>query len=276
MRILKYHHMLLTGLLISISCVSTKPLPDRHVETYGQGAAVHFRNGEFGKALRLFKTGCSEAQRLDIVALQARYQFNIGRIYYECNLFDSAASYFTTSKVLFRQIGHESEALTASLYGSLTDVYRAGRVLNRPEFSGAAKAVAATDPHLARAALALIELLDGNVDAALGMIHKALEELDKPGEDFSRGVLYYYQAMAEFSKGNLVTSEESLDSSLIAFRRHPWRYRNWKPLLGKSILAYCRGDSVDGDLYYRRAQHAAPDLAAFPPVELVKRCPSDW
>lgn len=273
---LKYHLTLLFGFLISISCVSTQPLPDRHIETYGQGAAVHFRNGEFGKALRLFKTGCSEAQRLDIVALQARYQFNIGRIYYECNLFDSAAHYFSISRVLFGQIGQEPEASTALLYGSLTDAYRVGKGLDRRGFTAAAKAVAETDPHLVLAASALIELLDGNLDSASAMIGKALEKLGKTGEHFSRGVLYYYLAMAEFSRGNLAKSEASLDSSLSAFRQHPWRYRNWKPLLGKSILAFCRGDSAVGDQYYRRAQHAVPDLVAFPPVEFVKQCPSGW
>jgi tetratricopeptide (TPR) repeat protein len=268
---------IVVSLLLCVLCASRQvPIPDRTVASYGQNAALHFKNGEFTSALRLYGQARSEAMRLDIPQLEARYLFNIGRIFFECNRFDSALNYFSASRSVYQKEKSIAEAATAGVYEALSKAYLGNIDSAQTMFKYFSSYVPADDTLMLLTAEMVLALLQGAHEKAFRLGDRALSQLNTTHDHFSRGNIYYYAAMAAFVADNRTRASALLDSSLYYFERAPWRYRNWKPLLGKAILAFCENDTLSGMTFFKRAENAAPPMLVFPNELLVRKCPSTW
>lgn len=263
--------------LLTVACASRKvTLPDRAVESYGQAAAQRFNNGEFNAALRLYIKARDEAARLDIPSLEARYLFNIGRLLYECSAFDSAQVYFAQGGTLYREEQEPGASAVALLFESLCFAYTGKNDTAQALFTKASSSADPQDSLTFKTAAMLLAILSGNSEAALSMSSPLLANMQRTEDHFGRGIVFCYKAMAVFSMDNHNGALALLDSSLAAFGRSPYRYRNWKSLLGKAIIAFCNSDSTAAERYLLRAQRAAPDFIRVPDRSMASTCPALW
>ena len=270
-------YRVLVPCLVLFSCAGTRPPPPELVaEQSGQDGAHQFHSGNFKGALRSYLKALAEARRIDDPALQARYQFNIGRILYECVLFDSARIRFGASVNLFTASGDTVNAAVAGIYEALT-LAGSGRgdsavlLLRRYEDKAGEG-----NEDIVTAARTIIFLRTGQIAVARKHAELALISARREKNPFLLGGIFYHQAMIAFSDGDVSASRQLLDSSLQYLALSPWRYRNWKTLLGRAVIDYCCGDSATAERFYRRAKMAAPPLVAFPEKTLVARCPESW
>lgn len=263
--------------LVLLSCAGTRPpRPELMAEQSGQDGAHQFRAGNFEVALRYYFKALAEARRIDQPELQALYQFNIGRILYECVRFDSARIRFSESLKLFMVSGDTKNAAVAGIYEALT-LAGLGRgdsaVLLLRRYADRA---GEDNEGIVATARTIILLQTGQVAAARKHAELAMLLARREKEPFLLGGVFYYQAMIAFSDGDAGTCRQLLDSSLQCLTSSPYRYRNWKTLLGRAVVDYCSGDSATAYRFYRRAKMAAPSLVVFPEKELVTQCPERW
>ena len=267
--------LLAAALALMVKCAgSGPPLPDRAVEERGRTAAELFGTGKFAAAMEMYRRALVEAEQLDLPGLQARYWFNIGRIYYECSEYDSAMRYFRKSRMLFIEKGRGGEAMTAEIFMVLTRAYAGDADSADILLQMLAPAVGRDDQAVLATARTIVGLLKGDPDAADRECVRALELLRRRKDVHGLGVIYYYKAMSSFMRGERGNARQCLDTSLIYFRRSPARYRTWRTLLGRAIVEYGDGKIDEGDNWYRRAAAAAPDMVNFPSRDMVRRCPS--
>ena len=263
--------------IVMFSCVGTRPpLPESAAEIFGQDAARQFTAGDFDGALRLYLKALGEARRIDNPALRARYQFNIGRVLYEGALFDSALVRFDESARLFAVSGNTEDAAVAGIYVALTFAYKGLPDTAASLLARNAAPAGAVNEGIVSTARAIISLRQGNNVTARRSADRAMELARERKDPFVRGGIFFYQAMIAFTDRDAATARRQLDSSLYCYAQSPYRYRNWKTLLGRAIVEYCSGDSLTGSRYYRRAKMAAPSIVAFPEPAMVSSCPESW
>ncbi|MBN1758230.1 MAG: hypothetical protein JW863_07935 [Chitinispirillaceae bacterium] len=260
-----------------LTCAGTRPpRPESTAELAGQDAAREFNAGNFGMALRLYVKALAEARRIDNPALRARYQFNIGRIFYECAFFDSARICFRESARLFVMTGKTEEAAIAGIYEALTYAYtgRADTAASLLMLHGSR--VGAGNEGIVATSRTIISLRQGAIETADGSAVRAMQLAREQRDPFLRGGIFYYQAMIAFTRRDREVARQLLDSSLYCYAQSPYRYRNWKTLLGRAIVDYCSGDTITALRYYRRAKMAAPEMILLPAEKMVRECPEIW
>ncbi|MBN1576742.1 MAG: hypothetical protein JW913_09335 [Chitinispirillaceae bacterium] len=267
--------LIITAVLtLFLACAGGRPpLPDRAIEDGARSGATLFGAGEFAAALRTYRKALGEAQRFDLPELQARYRFNIGRIYYECAELDSALNFFLGSAALFAAAGRSNDAAVAGIFVALTRAY-AGDTDSATAMLG--PSAGRRDDATLATAQTIMALLRADPAAADCAADRAFKLLRRQKDAHGCGVIYYYRAMSSFMRRRHEETRHYLDSSLNCYRRSPERYRTWKTLLGRAIVEYCDGRIDEGDDYYRRAAHAAPDMVSFPAREIVRGCPPGW
>lgn len=259
---------------LQFTCIATKPShPESVAEMLGQDGARQFNSGNFSDALRLYRRALAEAGRIDNPALRARYQFNIGRVFYECSLPDSARKRFRESALLFSQCGNREDAAVAGVYTALTFAYGGTPDTAAILLEQYAPAAGEANRGIVATAGTIIRLLQGELEQAQRESEEAMELACGRKDPFLCGGVFYTQAMIAFAGKNIGQSRALLDSSLQYYAQSPYRFRNWKSLLGRAIVEYCSGDSLTATRFYRRSKMAAPAMVVFPAPELVRNCP---
>ncbi|MBN1309126.1 MAG: hypothetical protein JXA18_14475 [Chitinispirillaceae bacterium] len=269
--------IVMAGFTLLLVCAGRRPpLPDRTVEEGARAGATQFGAGEFSAALRTYRKALGEARRFDLPELQARYRFNIGRIYYECALLDSALCCFRESEALFAAEGSAGDAAVAGIFSALTIAYTGRTDSASALLKTAALWVGRDDRATLATAQTIMGLLLLDYRAAERSADRAFEVLRRQRDAHGCGVIFYYRAMSSFMRRQYAETRRYLDSSLSCYRQSPARYRTWKTLLGRAIVEYCAGRIDEGDHYYRRAAAAAPDMVGFPAQAMVRSCPPVW
>ncbi len=250
---------------MGLKCASGAPSVAYYTATdKGESAAVFFAAGKFSDAIKAYRIALREALAMDQPELQARYNFNIGRIYYECAAYDSALSLFSQAKAFFEETGRKAEAAVAEVYIILTKAYTGESDSVEALFQSLEPFLKRDDEPLLKTARSITALLRNDADAAMKHCKSALEPFRLQKNYYGCGVVYYYMAVASSMRREVEKTRNYLDSSLICYRRSPQRYRTWKTLLGRAILEYGKGDTAEGDKWYYRAEAAAPDMITLP------------
>jgi tetratricopeptide (TPR) repeat protein len=262
---------------ICIGCASNvPPVTERSIATDGQAASAHFETGDFGGALRLYRAALGAAEKADVPALQARYRFNLARIHFEVAAFDTARVLFSAAAAQFTSAGDSADAAVADIFGALTVAYtgdpgRAGTLLE-----AAAPAISKDDAVVLDMARSIVNMLAGDGERANAGFDRALEVYRARKDPLGRGTAFYYKAMIAAARQNFGTARQLLDSALVWQQRSPARYRNWRTLLGRAIVESCDGNGAGADVFYLRAEKAAPDLVVFPRRDMLDGCTAAW
>lgn len=269
--------IIIATIALGLECATAgPPLPQRSIESDGQTASLHFAAGEFSSALRYYRKALVAAGRSDALLLQARYWFNIGRIYYECTEYDSARACFSSAASQFIAAGNRADAATARLFEALTVAYAGDPARGAVMLEATAPDIAKADAVMLATAQSIVHLMAGDDDKADADIDRALELGGRRADPLGRGTAFYYKAMIAAARQHPPEARQLLDSALSWQERSPQRYRNWRTLLGRAIVEYCDTNAADAERYYLRAEKAAPDMIVFPERVLLEGCASAW
>lgn len=268
------------GVLLSLAAVllyagcawKTSPLPKKEISVYGKAGAMMFGRGEFAGALRKYRKALAEAERFDNMELQARYRFNIGRIFYESAFFDSARYWFTESGTMFSDAERWSEAAVAEMFLALTIARNGDVAAGQRRLMAAAPGIAPADEAQLATARMYFGMLRGDSCAVNRSGEEALQLFMKKKDHHGCGVVYYYKGMSFLIQRRMKAARSCFDSSLHFYSQSPYRYRNWKTLLGHAMAAYCEGGLEKGDRYYDRARKSVPEMVNFPDRDTIRKC----
>jgi tetratricopeptide (TPR) repeat protein len=120
--------------LFLFSCAGPqKPDPGTEARKYGSRASAYFTESNLQAALVEYRHAYVAAAKVDLPLLQAQYLFNIGRVYYELGVLDSADTAFQAS---YRElVFYKDDETGRTVAGFIALVYaRQGRYDNAFEW----------------------------------------------------------------------------------------------------------------------------------------------
>ena len=255
--------------LIAGCAGSRGKISDNTARNYGRSAFAHFNAGNFDEALKMYKRALWYAGRSDYPLLRAHYSFNIGRVYFEKGIFDSARQYFYDSYGEFLFYKDSSQASSTAGFLALAyassgkrdsawEICRGKYGRNQSAFWNTIRA--------------RVCLLENNSTDAAGLLEKAALQYNGKKDAHALALNCYYRASVVFSNKSYSSARLLLDSALILFDRVPGRYDRWKVLVGLSGVEFCNGLEQNGYRFYKRAQECAPLGISIPALERVRSC----
>jgi len=256
-------------MLVFFSCGGRKTSGyDYAAGAYGKSAYACFNEGDFTGAKKLYSKALLIAQHSDMPSLKARYLFNIGRVYFEEDAFDSAQKYFLESYSEFLFLGDTLSASSAAgficlSYAGIGALDSAKMIADGTGTGGGAFW------GMVRGRLYLNE---GRPEDALREF-SAVADLYKKKKNFEQLSLNcFLRGKAALYLKDFKRSRELLDSSIVLLDKTGVRYSRWRVLTGLSALEFCTGEEQRGVMFYRRAQECAPEGVIIPALEKVKSC----
>jgi tetratricopeptide (TPR) repeat protein len=243
------------------------------VGAYGRRAYVHFNGGQFGQALSLYTSAVEQARRLDLPEREATYLFNIGRIYYEGDIMDSAVAAFNEARAVFLICGDSSRAgRTAGFLALASSRNGEGQEARRWLETGLASP-SSGDSAFWLTVTALVDWrIDRDAATASMRLGRAADIYEKNRAHHARAQVYWYMAAIETAGKDYDRALDLLDRSLKILDTTPERYRRWRVLLGYAEILFCKGEREKGAYYYQRARDCAPAISAFPSPDTIANC----
>lgn len=265
--------------VLLLGCIGPhKPDPGDLARRYGSLASADFTEGNLAVALAEYKHAYVAAAKVDLPLKQAQYLFNIGRVYYELGLLDSADTAFRAS---YRElVFYKDDETGRTVAGFIALVYaRQGRYDNAFEWYERGRPQILKGPELTAFWL--------TVQAVVGMVRNRAPEaegyLDRAMECYKKIKMYngmsgvdYYRASISFSSANYEEAKQHLVESMAFLDKSPERFRRWRVLLASATVAFCLHDTDAGQRYYKRALDCVPAGVALPPVGKVTSCPKGF
>jgi len=250
-------------------CAGNKPKPHDD-DVYGSRAYGYFLDGNMPLAVDTYKKGYASARKTDNVEGAARYLSNIGRVFYEMGVIDSAVLYNRRAYEEFIALGDGAQASAAAAFLALCLVAGGDGEQAREWLKTAASSASAARKDSDRYLAVIRGLIDfrltgkvsdeGAVDAAQAFYKKA-----KEGRMLS--TIYILKADHNMSKGAYPAATGYLDSALIVIEASRERYKRSRILLRLAVIAFNAGDENTGKRYYERARDCAPKGVTFPSME---------
>jgi len=250
-----------------IGCAGNKPKPHDD-DVYGSRAYGYFLDGNMPLAVDTYKKGYASARKTDHVEGSARYLSNIGRVFYEMGVIDSAVLYNRRAYEEFKAIGDGAQASTAAAFLALCLATGGDGGQAREWLNTAASSAGRKDSDLY---LAVIRgMVDHRLTAKIadeGAVDAAQAYYKKAKEGRMLSTIYILKADHNMSKGAYPAAAGYLDSALTVIEASRERYKRSRILLRLAVIAFKTGDDGAGKRYYERARDCAPKGAAVPPME---------
>jgi tetratricopeptide (TPR) repeat protein len=274
--------VLLLLTLALAGCAGSRRGASRPDDVHGSRAHRLFMNGELPRALESYRQAFAVASRVDNNVGAARALSNIGRVYFELGMSDSAALHFVMAYeefVVFAGVAaaSRSAAWAALSFAATGDEMRARCWLGTAETAAAianagSKRGRATDEHYFALMRGLIDFrLSSRVTDENALI-AALAFYRKQKNHSSLSTLYVLLADMEFARGNCTAAKRLLDEALASMDKSGEMYRRSTALQRAAAVSFCLGEETAGRRYYRRAVDTVPRGLTVPPAEEVAAC----
>ncbi len=241
-------------------------------DTYGVRGYRCFLEGDFLKALNLYRTGYVAARRSDEIHKTSQYLFNTARVFFELGQLDSAANWFGKAHEEMLYYKDSVSAARAAVFLSLCFA-KSARAGEANTWLAKAETLRGKDcVHFYNAAACKVGfILNGTLEnpekldaaasyytkkkdyASLSQIHLLKAQVSKEGKDLSAARYYLEAAISD------------LDNS-------PEMFRRYTVLLLLSENSFCSGNSDEGNRFYGRAVDCAPRGVVLPSLDLISRC----
>jgi tetratricopeptide (TPR) repeat protein len=264
-----------TSFLTLLSCGGTRaPDPGETARMYGARASEQFAEGNLLGARAGYEKAYAVAAQADLPREQAKYLFNIGRVWYELGSLDSAEAAFLTAYRDFTYY-HDAEggasaagfiALVNALAGKHDSAFAwYGR--GRPEkLSGNAQTA------FWLSVQAQLCIAKDRIPEAQGYLDKAMECAKKDKMFGSMAHIEFCRAGIAYTAANYAEARVSLGESLAKIDKAPERYRRWRVLFAYATVSFCLHDEEAGVRYYTRAVDCAPKGIAVPVIDSARTC----
>ena len=265
--------------LLLFNCAGPqKPDPGADARLFGSHASSYFTEGNLLSALAEYKHAYVAAAKVDLPLLQAQYLFNIGRVYYELGVLDSADSAFEAA---YRELAfYKDEETGRTVAGFIALVYaRQGSYDNAFEWYERGRPQELKDPESTAFWLtvqAVVCMVKDRMPEAESYLDRAMISYKKEKKYNGMAQVDYYRAAIAFSSANYEDAKQHLAESLVFLDKAPERYRRWRVLLASATVAFCLHDTDSGQHFYKRALDCVPKGIALPSDGEVTGCPKKF
>jgi tetratricopeptide (TPR) repeat protein len=252
-----------------------KPDPGAGARLFGARASQAFAQGNLAGALSDYKKAYVAAARADLPQQQAQYLFNIGRVYYEMGVLDSAEAMFENARREFVFCRDPGNAAFAAGFMALAYCHR-GMYKNAFEWYQRGRPEKLADRRAAAFWLtvqALLAMMNERIPEAEGYLDKAMEACRKEKMHNAMAQIDYYRAAIAFSAARYHDAQGRLDASLASLDKAVERYRRWRVLLAAATVSFCLSDEENGQRFFRRAADCAPAGIEIPAADSIRFCP---
>jgi len=250
-----------------IGCAGNKPKPHDD-DVYGSRAYGYFLDGNMPLAVQTYKKGYASARKTDNVEGAAVYLSNIGRVFYEMAVIDSAVLYNRRAYEEFKALGDGAQASTAAAFLALCLAAGGDGEQAREWLKTAASTAGRKDSdHYLAVIRGMVDHRLASKTADEGAVDAAQAYYKKAKEGRMLSTIYILKADRDMSKGAYAAASGYLDSALTVIEASRERYKRSRILLRFAAIAFKNGDDGAGKRYYERARDCAPKGAAVPPME---------
>ena len=264
--------ILLFIVLFCIGCGGTKSRFRNDASTFGRKAYAAFITGNLTNALVYYNKGAMLAGKLDNPLQKTHYLFNIGRVYFELEHYDSAEIFFSGAEGALLLLGDTLSASGAAGYVALCKLYQDDIPGAQTVFSTwAGRGIG--ERHFWTTIEARIARYAKQLDESERLLESIVLSGRKKKELFGLALNSYYRASIRCAKKDYHGAKVLLHEALQYLDISPEQFRRWKILLGLSTVEFCAGNSEKGAFYHARAQECAPVGVQIPALHTLSTCP---
>jgi len=260
--------MILIGCTLLVSCAN--PLKGKSVHwangyVYGSQGYALFSDGKLDNAIDAYRKAWSEARTYDIPAQAAQYRCNIGRCYYEKDVYDSAVACCVSVYADFMRCGDSASARGAAGIASLA---YSGKGNADSAFLWQGKIVAGCTLKKEKAFCAsvygrIIWNRDHSVNA-VSCFNQAYAGYKKNKDTYGMTLMFYCKAFAYFTASDFARAHGCIDSALVLGDKVQLRHDRWKMVVLASAIALAQKDTATAAWYYDRAGACVPRGSILP------------
>jgi tetratricopeptide (TPR) repeat protein len=239
-------------------------------KVFGSRAYSYFSSGDFENALYFYQRARLEAAARDLPLQQSRYTFNIGRLFYEENLPDSALHYLSNACYMLSFNGDSSSAsraagLIALLHGQKGNFDSADLICNKYSSEKNKDLKAFWISVKAR-----LLFFQNDYTRAQVLLDSVAHYYKKAKNNDAVAGNYLLFANVYLKTKRYSDACEILRRALMCLDKTDVQFRRWKILLTLSECSFLNGDSSSGMIYYARAKDCIPSCFTLPSLELIK------
>jgi tetratricopeptide (TPR) repeat protein len=257
-------------LTVCAGCAGNKRFTPHDDDVYGSRAYGYFLDGNMPLAAETYKKGYASARKTDHGHGAARYLSNIGRVYYEMGVIDSAVLYHRKACDEFKAGGDGAHASAAAAFLALCLAAGGDGGQAREWLKTTASDADRKDGgHYLAVIHAMVDCRVNKNFADDGAVDAALAYYDKKKEYKMLSTIYILKADNELARGAYAAAAGYLDDALYAIEASRERYKRSRILLRYAAIKFNTGDEGAARRYYERAADCAPKGAAVPPIEEV-------
>jgi len=244
---------------VLINCAGSNKSVQHDDDVYGSRAYSYFLEGNMPSAIDTYKKGYAKARKTDNYQGSARYLSNIGRVFYEMGVIDSAVLYHKKAYEEFRMIGDDNHASTAAAFLALSLATSGDESQSREWLKTAASANNRKDSeHYLAIISAMINYRLTEKITNENAVDNALTYYKKNKDYRMLSTIYILKADVEISKGNNTTAINYLNEALTIIDKSQELYKRSRILLKLAKIKFDSGDDNAGRHYYERAVDCAP------------------
>jgi tetratricopeptide (TPR) repeat protein len=234
-----------------------------------QGYAL-FVDGRMDDALAAYRKAWTEARKFDIPSQAAQYRCNIGRCYYEKEVYDSAVVCCVSAYADFIRCGDSASARSAAGIASLA-YSGAGNADSAFFWYAMGKAGYSQKKEKAFWLSVHGRVLWNRDHSALALkdFNDAQCAYKKCKDYYGMTLMSYSKAYANFVLSDYACAKVCIDSALILGDKASLRHDRWKMVLLASAIALAQNDAATAAWYYDRAVACAPRGSIVPALSAL-------
>lgn len=262
--------IILFGLLLSGCGGKTAFNRGEIASSFGNSGYQYFTKGQFDKSLVQYMKALKESEKNDIPALRARYLFNIGRVYYEMGIPDSARTYFLKSGFELSYYGDSVSSSMATGFIALVFCERghidSAKLLCKQQYSEDIKPLR----HFWQMVRSRIAFSEHEYDKAIMLIDSASVYYRKSRDYEALVSAHFHKAEIQYERQLYSEVQSTLESALVYLEKTESQYNRWKVLLLLSKAYFKTGNERDGTVIYLRAKDCAPSPGLVPSLAEIQ------
>ncbi|MDD5673799.1 MAG: tetratricopeptide repeat protein [Chitinivibrionales bacterium] len=265
-------------ILLLCACVSSRGPGPAWYGTTAQGGRGYelFCQGNFIDALNVYASALATAERYDVIDQVALYRFNIGRVYFERGMPDSARFFLAGAYTLYRQRADKSGAGRAA--GFLALAFCKQGILDSAWAwykAGLPDKKKSEEKAFWLTVYGRIFWQEKHDQSALNYFEEAYRQNASCKRLHAMALLNYYRAGIYAYGHDTAEAVRLLTEGLKRSERAPEQYDRSKMLLRLAALLACRNELDMAQQYYVRARNTLPQGATIVSFENLKSCPRE-
>jgi tetratricopeptide (TPR) repeat protein len=240
---------------------------------YGTRAAGFFGEGRIETALAFYKKGLAQAESHDIPEQAAQYRFNMGRCWFELDIYDSACAYFAAAHREFSLCGKQDRARQAAGFAALAFSSR-----HSIDSAFAWYKLGVITPSKS-ADKTFWLMVHGRLVWARDHTKEALAYFDEAYDLYKKQEAWhgaveacFWRAKVYHYYGEYPDAARLLDEALALGDKTPLMFDRWRVLCAASAVSFCSRNEEKAQWFYDRAVKSNAEGNIIPPREKVAAC----